>query len=122
MKEFLFLFRGGDAIEVQHDEEKWKLHMDRWMIWMGVLAQKKQFVSAQPLTDTGMMISGTKKIVSDGPYLEGKEFVGGYLVCLAENYDAAAEIAKGCPILEFDDGVVEIREVRVAEQINELKA
>jgi|SRR5882724_8955862 len=122
MKEFLFLFRGGDAREVQHDAEKWKLHMDRWMIWMSDLAQKKQFVSAQPLTDTGMKISGTKKIVSDGPYLEGKEFVGGYLVCLAENYEAAVVIAKGCPILEFDDGVVEVREVKVAEQINELKA
>jgi hypothetical protein len=89
---------------------------------MGDLATKKQFVSAQPLTATGKMISGTKKIISDGPYLEGKEFVGGYLVCLAENYEAAVAIAKSCPILEFEDGVVEIREVKMAEQLNELKA
>jgi len=122
MKEFLFLFRGGDSREIQHDADKWKMHMDRWMTWMGELAQKKQFVSAQPLTDTGKMISGTKKIVSDGPYLEGKEFVGGYLVCLAENYEAAVAIAQSCPLLEFEDGVVEVREVKIAEQLNDLKA
>lgn len=112
MKEFLFLFRGGDGREVQHSPEKWQAHMQKWMEWMGLLAQKNQFVSAQPLADTGMIVSSTKKIVSDGPYLEGKEMVGGYLVCAAEDYNAAVEIAKGCPILEFDDGIVEIREVK----------
>ncbi|HET7003300.1 MAG TPA: YciI family protein [Puia sp.] len=115
MKEFLFLFRGGDAKEIQHSPDKFKAHMDKWMVWMSELANKKQFVSAQPLTDTGMQITGTKKIISDGPYLEGKEYVGGYLVCLAESYDSALDIAKGCPILDFDDGVVEIRAIKEAE-------
>jgi|SRR5882724_5596780 len=113
MKEYLFLFRGGDGSEIQHSPEKWKIHMDRWMEWMNELATKNQFVSAQPLTATGMQITGIKKIVSDGPYLEGKEYVGGYLVCLAENYHAAVEIARDCPILEFEDGVVEIREIKL---------
>lgn len=121
MKEFLFLFRGGDGKEIQHSPEKFKAHMDKWMVWMGKLAKQDQFVSAQPLTDTGKQVSGTKKIVSDGPYLEGKEYVGGYLVCMAADYDAAVEIAKECPILDFEDGVVEVRAVKEAPEINELK-
>jgi hypothetical protein len=121
MKEFLFLFRGGDGKEIQHSPEKFKAHMDKWMVWFSKLAEQNQFVSAQPLTDTGKQITGTKKIVSDGPYLEGKEYVGGYLVCMAENYDAAMEIARDCPVLEFDDGAVEIREVKEAGELKVLK-
>lgn len=51
------------------------------------------------------------KIVTDGPFIEGKEMVGGYLMCKADNYDEALELAKGCPILEFEDGKVEVREI-----------
>jgi RNA polymerase sigma factor (sigma-70 family) len=54
---------------------------------------------------------GTKKIITDGSFMEGKEMVGGYLMCKAGDYDEAVEISKGCPILEFEDGLVEIREI-----------
>ena len=53
-----------------------------------------------------------KKLFSDGPYMEGKEMVGGYLICKTSDYDSAVEIAKGCPILEFEDGAVEVREIK----------
>lgn len=44
--------------------------------------------------------------------MEGKEMVGGYLMCKANDYDEAVEISKGCPILEFEDGIVEVREIK----------
>jgi hypothetical protein len=44
--------------------------------------------------------------------MEGKEMVRGYLMCKANDYAAAIEIAKSCPILVFDDGKVEIREIQ----------
>jgi hypothetical protein len=50
--------------------------------------------------------------VTDGPYLEGKELIGGYLICKAAGYDEAVALAKGCPILMFDDGHVEIRAIQ----------
>jgi hypothetical protein len=111
MKEYLFLFRGGDGKGLQLSPEKWQAHMQKWTQWMGDLTQHGKFVSAQPLNQTGRKISGNKKVVSDGPFMEGKEAVGGYLMCKAGTYDEAVEIAKGCPILEFDDGIVEIREI-----------
>ena len=112
MKEYLFLFRGGDAVTMQQSPEKWQAHMQKWMEWMGGLQQKEQLVSAQPLSKNGKQITGTGKTITDGPFMEGKEMVGGYLMCKADNFDAAVEIAKDCPILEFEDGKVEVREIQ----------
>jgi hypothetical protein len=33
-------------------------------------------------------------------------------MCKAENYEEAVQISQGCPILEFDDGIVEVREIQ----------
>ncbi|MGZ4056804.1 MAG: YciI family protein [Bacteroidia bacterium] len=112
MKEYLLLFRGGDGAEMQKSPEMWQQHMQKWAKWMGALAEQGKFVSAQPLSNSGKNISGTKKAVTDGPFIEGKEMVGGYLICKADSFDGAVAIANGCPILEFDSGNVEIREIQ----------
>jgi len=112
MKEYLLLFRGGDGRTLQQSPEKWQAHMQRWMQWISELTQQEKFVGAQPLNNTGRQITGNKKLVTDGPFMEGKEIVGGYLICKADSYDAAVEIAKDCPLLEFDNGIVEVREIQ----------
>jgi hypothetical protein len=112
MKDFLFLFRGGDARTLQQSPEKWQVHMQKWAQWMGDLSNKGKLLGAQPLAVTGKTVTGSKKVVSDGPFMEGKEMVGGYLMCKAENYEEAVQISQGCPILEFDDGIVEVREIQ----------
>ena len=109
MKEYLFLFRGGN---VPQSPEEGQAHMQRWMQWMEGLGKQGKFAGAQPLNKTGKQVTGTKKLVTDGPYMEGKEMVGGYLICKADSYDEAIEISKGCPILEFDSGIVEVREIQ----------
>ena len=113
MKEYLFLFRGGDGrAEMQQSPEAAQAHMQKWMEWMGWLSEQGKFGGAQPLISTGKQVKGTKKVVTDGPFMEGKEMVGGYLVCKADTYEEAVEMAKGCPILEFEDGIVEVREIQ----------
>jgi hypothetical protein len=111
MKEFLLLFRGtGGEMGGSPDEKQ--AHMQRWMEWMGALGKDGKLVGAQPLNGTGKQVKGNGKLVTDGPFMEGKEMVGGYLICKAANYDEAVEISKGCPILEFDSGIVEVREIQ----------
>ena len=112
MKEYIFLFRGGDGKTLQQSPEKWQAHMQKWMQWMDGMAKEGKFVGAQPLDQTGKQVTGPRKVISDGPFMEGKEMVGGYLICKANTYDQALDIAKGCPILEFDDGIVEVREIQ----------
>ena len=112
MKEYLFLFRGGDGSTLQKSPEAWQAHMQKWMAWMSGLAEAGTLVGAQPLDTSGKQITGNKKLITDGPFMEGKEMVGGYLMCKAGSYDDAVEIAKGCPILEFEDGKVEVRQIQ----------
>ena len=112
MKEYLLLFRGGDGHTAQQSPEKWQQHMQRWAKWMGELTEQGKFVSAQPLSNSGKSVTGTKKVVTDGPFMEGKEMIGGYLICKTDSFDNAVIIANGCPILEFDNGAVEVREIR----------
>jgi len=112
MKEYLLLFRGGDArrLEEQQSPEAWQAHMQKWMLWMQALTEAGKFAGAQPLTNEGKVVSGGGHTVTDGPFMEGKEIVGGYLICKANNYDEAVVIAKECPIFEYN-GIVEVREI-----------
>lgn len=111
MAEYLLLFRGGDAKTAQQSPEKWQAHMQKWMQWMGGLKEQGKLIGAQPLVITGKVVTGNKKVVTDGPYMEGKEMVGGYLACKADSYEEAVAIANNCPILEHD-GSVEVREIK----------
>ncbi|MGH2649342.1 MAG: YciI family protein [Ginsengibacter sp.] len=109
MKEYLFLFRGNSMPE---SPEESQAHLQRWIQWMGELSKQGKFVGAQPLGKSGKQVAGTEKVVTDGPFMEGKEMVGGYLICKANTYDEAVEISKGCPLLDFDGGIVEVREIQ----------
>ena len=112
MAEFLLLFRGAASGHgPKLSPEEMQAQMERWMQWLGDLTKDGKMLGAQPLEATGKVLRGTKKILVDGPFAEGKEIVGGYLLCKAESIDEAIAIAKGCPILEHDQGSVEVRPV-----------
>src|SRR5688500_3650953 len=108
MEEFLYLFRGGDAQAAQESPEALQQHMQKWMKWMEELGRNGQMIGGEPLQTTGAVVTNGGKIVTDGPYAEGKELVGGYLIVKAKDLKEAAEISKGCPIFEYD-GTVEVR-------------
>ncbi len=66
----------------------------------------------QPLDDTGKVVGGRQRTVTDGPYAETKDLIGGYSLIEARDLDQAAQIASGCPIIE-NGGYVEVRPVRL---------
>lgn len=111
MKDFMLLFRGGDGRKLDSPDEV-QAHMQKWMVWVKDLNEKGHHAGGHPLLDNGKTISGTKNIVSDGPFTEGKEIVGGYLLIKAESLEQATELSKGCPTLDFEDGIVEIRPIQ----------
>ena len=49
--------------------------------------------------------------VTDGPFAEAKEIIGGYMVVAAENYDGAIEVARECPGVVRPGSSIEIREI-----------
>ena len=59
---------------------------------------------------TGKLVKGKQKTITDGPFAEAKDVIGGYSLIEARDLDQAVELSKGCPIFEFE-GAVEVRPV-----------
>lgn len=86
--------------------------IERYRAWGESLEKAGKLVGSEKLVDEQgrVLRSADGKIsVTDGPFSETKELIGGYFAITAENYDEAVELAKGCPHLDF--GTLEIREV-----------
>lgn len=110
MKQFMYLLRGGDSMDNLSPEEM-EAHMGEWKTWMGGLAEQGKLAGGLPLSKEGKQVTGKGSIVSDGPFAEGKEIVGGYIIVNAESMDEAIELSKACPIFEGETGNVEVREM-----------
>lgn len=110
MKQYLYLFRGGDSGWTEESPEAMQQHMERWKEWMDSLASEGKLVGGQPLQKEGKVVAKSGKVITDGPFTEGKEVVGGYLIVNANDLEGATELSKGCPIYEFD-GTTEVREL-----------
>ncbi len=108
MKDYLFLFRGGNTSHLSPEESQ--KHMQKWEQWIGGLAKSGKFKAGEPLGKEEKVINGSQKVVTDGPFAESKEVVGGYLIVSAKDLNEAAEIAKGCPIHETN-GSTEVRDI-----------
>ncbi|HTB06485.1 MAG TPA: YciI family protein [Bacteroidia bacterium] len=112
MEKFIYLFRGGAHSSMS--PEVMQAHMQKWMHWMKSLGEKGILAGGEPLQPTGKQVSGSKKTVTDGPFVEAKEMVGGYLIVNAKDINDAVEISKGCPIFEVE-GKLEVRPVQKME-------
>lgn len=114
MTKYLYLFRGGDAHRATQSPEDMQAHMQKWGAWMQGLAQSGTLVDGLPLGNGGRIVSNNGETVTDGPFAEGAEIVGGYLIVNAESLEGATEISKSCPIFEHK-GTVEVREIMSME-------
>jgi len=110
MSKYLYLFRGGDAGRAAESPETMEQHMELWKNWMGGLAGNGQLVDGLPLAQGGKVVEKAGDSITDGPFAEGNEIVGGYLIVNAGDISEAVEISKGCPIFEHE-GTVEVREI-----------
>jgi hypothetical protein len=109
MSEYLFLFRGG--ADMSQSPAQMQSQLKRWGAWIEGLAQKGRFTAGQPLGREGKVLRGHKRTVTDGPFAEAKDLVGGYLIVKAETLDEATELARECPIFEHEAGTVEVRPI-----------
>jgi hypothetical protein len=109
MSEFTYLFRGR---EVSPSPEQMQKTMEKWVSWFKDLGAKGHIKDpGHPLEHAGKVVSGKKKVVTDGPFAEAKDVVGGYIIVEAKDIAQAAELAKDCPILQVG-GSVEVRPVQ----------
>lgn len=114
----MYLFRGGDGRESGQSPEAMQEHMQKWQAWMEELGKQGKMEGGEPLETAGMQVSGKNKVVTDGPFAEAKEVVGGYVIVNTDTLEEAVELSKDCPILDFDDGHIEVRPIQKLEEMN----
>jgi hypothetical protein len=109
MAKFMYLFRSNPTAYQSMSPEQMQQTMKKWMDWKDTL-QKNGHINqlGERLDGMGKVIRGKAKAVTDGPYVEVKDFIQGYMLVEATDIDQAVELSKGCPILD-SDGTVEIR-------------
>src|SRR5438128_11621585 len=106
---YMLLFRGNDWYKSLSPEETQKV-TDQWMAWFRRLTDQGKAVAGNPLEREGKIVPGRNRVVSDGPFAESKETIGGYFLLKVNTLDDAVGIAKDCPGLPY--GIrVEVRPV-----------
>ena len=98
--EIMLLFRGTDWHKDMSPEEM-QAAAGRFMAWFERLKAEGKAKAGQPLQNAGRVISKNGRTLSDGPYAESKEAIGGYFILNVTDMDEAIEIAKQCPGLDI---------------------
>lgn len=111
MENFLILFRGQDGRSLRDNAEAFEAHLQRLGAWMESLKPDGEVIAAEPLAANATLIRSGGRVKTDGPFIEGKEMVGGYLRFRCISKESALAWAQACPIFEFEDGIVELRAI-----------
>jgi hypothetical protein len=110
---FLLIFRdAGSAIYERLSAEERQRLLEQWYAWYDGLAAAGKVRDGHPLEPAGRMVTASGGRVVDGPFVEGKEVVGGYFLLDVSGIEEAVEIAKQCPSFKHGLGIrVEVRPV-----------
>jgi len=115
MKDFMMIFIGADYQELGLSPEELQQRMGKWFAWGQKMESQGILKGGEALVPSIKRVIGKDRTVSDGPFADIKEIVGGYYTVSAENADAVVEIAQDYPDYDLG-GTVEIREIMVFDQ------
>ena len=107
MEKFMLIFHGGISMDASPADLQ--ANMGKWMAWVDKLSKEGKYVAGEPLLPGGKLVSGPSS-VTDGPYTEGKEVVGGYIIVNANSIEEAIAECKDYPDFSYG-GRVQVRQV-----------
>jgi hypothetical protein len=117
MPQFTLMLRGNGSTFEHMSPTEMQAIFARDSAWRERLQAAGQLAGSHKLKDGAgrvMRRSADRVMVTDGPFAEGKEVLGGLFIVEAASYDDAVSIANGCPHLDF--GSIEVREVEVVRR------
>ncbi len=120
MQEYVLIFRHEDGQTVASPEQiqEW---MKMTMEWIGSIAAKNKFVSGTGLPfEEARVVKSTENglMVTNGPFGDIKETLGGYIIVKADSVEEAVEFAKGSPVLYGVGNSVEVRKIAKEDGIH----
>jgi len=113
MEEFMLIFRHQDGGKVASPEQM-QVWMQQTMDWVGSIAAQNKYVEGNglPFDDARVVQNkGSKKVVTNGPFGDIKETLGGFIIVKADSVEEAVEFAKGSPVLQGEGNSVEVRKI-----------
>ena len=110
MDEYILIFRHEDGTKIASPEQI-QVWMKQTMDWIGGIAAQNKFVDGSGLPFDGAQVVHHNKTVTNGPFGDIKETLGGFIIVRADSPKEAAEFAKGSPVLQGEGNTVEIRKI-----------
>jgi hypothetical protein len=110
MQDYMLIFRHMNGKEVASPEQL-EIWMKQTMDWIGGIAAQNKFVTGQGLDFEDAHTVWHNNVVTDGPFGEVKETLGGFIVVKANSPQEAIEFAKGAPVLMGEGNSVEVRRI-----------
>src|SRR3954467_8639777 len=113
MEEFALIMRHEDGTKIASPEQM-QIWMKQTMDWIGGITAQNKFVSGTGLPfDNAKVITNQsgKSVVTNGPYGDIKETIGGFIVVKADSVEEAVEFAKACPVLQGEGNSMEVRKI-----------
>jgi hypothetical protein len=110
MAKYMFLMGGADLDKRSGNAELAPKMFERYMAWMRSLRESGALVGSHKLRDqTGARLSVRGGQVVEGPFVESKEAVGGFVIVEAASLEAAIALSRDCPIFDLQNGYIEVR-------------
>ncbi|MDP9048327.1 MAG: YciI family protein [Bacteroidota bacterium] len=108
MEDFVLLFRQPDTDDSLVSQTEMQAIFKRWDDWFGGIAAQGKVTNMGIRLDSKGKVLKAGGVVTDGPFVEIRERLNGFIVVKADNLEDAITLAHGCPILDIN-GTVEIR-------------
>jgi len=111
MAKFMLILNQTPGLWRQISPEEMQRKVQTYQGWMAKFHSSGRYISSEKLGEEGgklLSLQSGRPIVMDGPYMETKELVGGYLLFRADNYEEAVELVRDCPFLH--DGSIVLRQ------------
>jgi hypothetical protein len=113
MEQFALIMRHEDGMKVASPEQI-QVWMKQTMDWIGGISAQNKFVSGTGLQFDNAKVVRTNnaaKVVTNGPFGDIKETIGGFIIVKADSVEEAVEFAKGCPVLQGEGNSMEVRRI-----------
>lgn len=117
MDEFILIFRHQDGQKLASPEQM-QIWMKQTMDWIGGIAAQNKFSGGNGLPFDDAKVVWPNNVVTNGPFGEIKETIGGYIIVKANSVEEAVEFAKGSPVLQGEGNSVEVRKIARADGIH----
>jgi hypothetical protein len=112
MGRYALLLSGSDLDKRTGNPELAPKIYERYATWLREIHARGRKAEPYKLRDqAGTRLSIRGGQVVEGPFMETKEAVGGLILIEADSLAEAVEIARGCPVLDLQNGTVEVRVV-----------